>query len=109
MLIVIQEIDTALLDHRRADAHRGPVSVLIVAEEVYRNLGPSFNLLRTADGPGDIAIQIDFQSSSVGWGHLDGYVAWGVRAEELCRQPRGDGEVASRDAINDFRFYFAVF
>ncbi len=40
-------------------------------------------------------------------GELKSDVTRGVGAPELVRQPRGDGEVASRGAVDDFDFDFS--
>ncbi len=55
------------------------------------------------------SVQVDFQASFVRGRHLDGDVAGGVGTEELGRQPRGDGIVASSYAVDNLSFYFSVF
>ncbi len=55
-----------------------------------------------------VPVQVDFQAAAVRRRELDGDVAGGVGLEELVRQPRGDGEVPSRYAVDDFRFNFSV-
>ena len=53
------------------------------------------------------AVQIDFQAAFVGGRQFDGDVAGVLRAPEFGRQPRGESVVASRDAVDDFKFHFA--
>ena len=53
-------------------------------------------------------IQVDFQATLAGGSELYGYVSGGIVAEELRRQPRGDREVPSRNAIRDINVYFTV-
>ena len=55
-----------------------------------------------------LAVQVDLQAAPAGGGEFYGYVARGIVAEELRRQPRGDREVPSRYAINDIDLYLAV-
>ena len=53
------------------------------------------------------AVQIDFQAALVGGRQFDGNVAGVLRAPEFGRQPRGESVVASRDAVDNFKFHFA--
>ena len=54
-----------------------------------------------------LAVDVDFKASAPGGGQLDGDIPGILRPPELCRQPRGDRVVASRNAIKDFNFYFS--
>ena len=53
------------------------------------------------------AVQVDFQAALVGGSQFDGNVAGVLRAPEFGRQPRGESVVASRDAVDNFKFHFA--
>jgi hypothetical protein len=53
-----------------------------------------------------LPVQVDFQPAGIGRGQLDGDVAGVLRSPELGRQPRGDGVVASRHAVDDLYFNF---
>ena len=53
-----------------------------------------------------VPVQVHFQPTRIGWGQLDGNVTGVLRAPELGRQPRGDGVVPSRHAVDDFYFNF---
>ena len=55
-----------------------------------------------------LAVQIDLQAALADGGELYGYVPGCVVAKELRRQPRGDREVPSSNAIYDFNVHLAV-
>ena len=54
-----------------------------------------------------LAIEINLQAPLAVRGQLQSNVAGSIRPPEFIRQPRGDGEVASRYAVKDLDFYFS--
>ena len=54
-----------------------------------------------------LPIQVDFQAALTVGGQLQGDVAGRVGAPKLVRQPRGDREIPSRQAVKDLDFYFS--
>ena len=55
------------------------------------------------------AVQHNFQPALMDRGQLDCHITGVMGGPQLCRHPRGDGVIASSQAINDFNFYFAKF
>ena len=80
-----------LSDSRPQLLHPGQVRVLASLIRTVENLVP---------------VQVHFQPTRIGWGQLDGNVTGVLRAPDLGRQPRGDGVVPSRHAVDDFYFNF---